>query len=515
MLLSKRSEYEALKTYVDDLKSIHEVNKYFDTMDSTNQTQRIKAVDMYSKALIPFTSLVAIGTSTITKLAKGDDYYTATQNNHEQYSTTKAKLSKPRDWLAQTVKLVGDKDFRDRLISDMEYLVDHGFEASLSDLSDRLQQFDAKAYFGEFRTLSTQEDVESRGRRREDISLKKGLYAFSNKGLKLSETNEKIVKRQLVENMMNKGFVKREGYFNPETLDTGLYDAKHMNVVSPKQMQKQALFELSEGYRYSFVGAEDSLVSKIPINKDLKKALSFGRNFQLYADNNDVNMRKKAVDSVTDTMGVLTTLGVAGGVALAVSSAPTTTAVGVTYGAYKGTQTIVKPVTRGISNFAKLMSDEDGRKRFKSNFKHFVNYELEDVLQNAKEKISTFKLRYSDEESTLRTQEKNNKHLKRAVYAKYNDDISFNNRDKKLYLSKLDEQMDSYVRTEVFFNPTTNEMRYYDKDTYQLYSAEDYKAILDRQSGISESNTIQTNKQMCDALNDGLDDLSETQSMTQ
>lgn len=531
MILSKktnRGDYETLKTYVNDVNAIHDVNTYFETMDATDGAQVTKAIDKYSKALVPLTSLVAIGTSTVTNLAKGADYYTATRDNHELYSATKSKLSKPRDWLAQSVKLVGDKDFRERLISDMEYVVDHGFEDSLNELSNKLQQFDPKAYFGEFRTVSTREEMEARGRHREDVSLKKGMYAFKNKGLELSATNEKIVKRQLVEDMMAQGFVKRKGYFNPDTLDTGLYDAKNMNVVPPKRMEKQASFELSEGYRYSFAGADDGLMSKIPVNKDINTVLNFGRNFQLYADNDDIEMRKKAVDSVTNTMGVLTTLGVAGGVALVVSSAaPTATAVGATYGAYKASQKLVKPVTTGISNFAKLMSNEDGRERFKANLRHFVKYELEDVLRDVKEKVSKrditsggFKLRRSGDEVAVRTQEKNDKHLKRALYAKDNHDVQFNNRDKQLYMQELDERMVGYTRTDVFINPETNEMLYYDKDTYQLYSADAYKEILDRQSTVRAAKTVQTDgrlaqRQISDALTNGLDDLSDVQGLAQ
>ena len=44
---------------------------------------------------------------------------------------------------------------------------------------------------------------------------------------------------------------------------------------------------------------------------------------------------------------------------------------------------------------------------------------------------------------------------------------------------EVDESLSDFKRTEIFYNPETNEKMYYDTNTYKIYTAEDYKAIFD------------------------------------
>lgn len=487
--------YSAVKTYVYDVKSMEKANTTFEGLDTNNKEDTLKAIDVYSKALVPLTSLIATGVATSINMVRGDSYLKATRNNNDLYDEAKTKLSTPQEWLSRTIKWVGDKDFRDRLISDMAYAVDHGLEDSLAHMAKSMSEFNPKEYFGEFRMMSTLEEVESRGRRREAVSLDKGMYAFEKNGLKLSDTNEKILKRYLEEDMLELGFVKYEGYFNPDTLETGFYDDKSMNVVTEDAIRKESQDRVAAGYRYSFVGAEDGLLSKLPINKDINKMLKLGSDFQLYGMSDDDELRKKAGDIVTDSVGVLTTLGVAGGVALTASaSAPAVVALGSAYVAYKGSQKIVTPIVKSVKNVADALSAPEAKERFKANFSHFVNYELKDVLVNVKDmladestsRFSGLKLKRSDEEIALRNEEralkakhKDDKHLSRALYAKETRDVSFGSRDKKLFMKQLDESLSDFKRTEIFYNPETNEKMYYDTNTYKIYTAEDYKALFD------------------------------------
>ena len=251
------------------------------------------------------------------------------------------------------------------------------------------------------------------------------------------------------------------------------------------------------------------LVTKLPINKDIKTLLDFGRDFQLHGMSDDVENRKKSIDNITKTMGVLTSLGVAGGVAVTVAANPGVFVAGTTLAAYAGTKKIVKPVVASISNFAKVVGVPEARERLKANVSHFINYELEDVLKDSYSKLKAkaeeaktrlkenpkasgrIKLMRSPEEyaerKSAKTEKKNTKRLSRAVHAKSTRGVSFTEDEKKLYLAEQDKRMDGYIRTKVFHNPETKETRYYDEGTYKVYSAEEYSELLENKLKKAES----------------------------
>ena len=496
--------YGDLSTYLKDVSLLRKFNTNFGTYDLEDGAQAAKAADEISKAFVPLAGVFAMGAMSAGKFAKNSD---------EMYNEGKSAFTEPMEWFAKGIKWIADKEFKERIISDIEYAIDHGLEDSLNHIAKSIDEFDADEYFGEFRMVSTAEEIERRGRQRESASLKRGMYAYTKNGLSLSKTNEKILLNQYKENMMDDGFVMMDGYFDPKTMKSGFVHDDSLDVVSAKSIEADAQYKLSQGYQYSFTGDEKStlsgLVTKLPINKDIKTLLDFGRDFQLHGMSDDVENRKKSIDNITKTMGVLTSLGVAGGVAVTVAANPGVFVAGTTLAAYAGTKKIVKPVVASISNFAKVVGVPEARERLKANVSHFINYELEDVLKDSYSKLKAkaedaktrlkenpkasgrIKLMRSPEEyaerKSAKTEKKNTKRLSRAVHAKSTRGVSFTEDEKKLYLAEQDKRMDGYIRTKVFHNPETKETRYYDEGTYKVYSAEEYSELLENKLKKAES----------------------------